>query len=328
MPQSYFDRVLDLDSQVELLCWGLVAVETLGAYPARKNAEISDDKFVDAANASRPWVASALRKLEGSGMIIVSRDRHEYQRPGDDVPAIGGRATYALADEYVAEAKNAGKERPTGRCPHCKTISAFETRFIPTPHIALRKMGACLPPATFKVTMAILSKTVEWNREAKCIDVVPSVIEKRELMTMTGLEDRQITAAINDAGQRGIVSRQRIEGKPSLFWVNPEMFSHMQKRQPRQVNQPTPTGKQKAKKDPEESAKTPVKPAATPAVESNHKFYGRCTACGQFGDAEPVSDEELADAQPKPTARAGPPRKPVVPEAQIFSTHKTFTGWK
>jgi hypothetical protein len=310
---------LDLDSQTELLCFGLIMAETLGAPDRRRAAEIEDDRFVSCANASRPWVSSALKKLAANGMIEISHDRHEYApvRGGgySDIPKLGGRATYALADEYVRESRNAGKEQPKGRCPHCKVVGTFETRFVPTPHQALRRLGSCVDPATFKVTMAILSRTLEWNRADKCVDVVPREMEKQEIARMTGLEDRQITEGISRGVKLGLIGREIRAGRPSLFWVNPERFSTLEKREPRTVDQPA-SHKSKANKEAAETAKTPVKAENTPAVESNRKFYGRCNACGYFGDVEPVSDAEFADAnpakaaaEPKQPPRAGPARE-------------------
>jgi hypothetical protein len=324
-PVSYFSHALDLDSQAQLLCFSLILVETLGSMEKWKRsqpAEISYEQFTQTANVSREAVLNALDYLERADMIRISRSER-------------GRPMYAIREEYIHEVQKAGKEAIRGRCPDCKTIGYFETRFIPVPHVAFRKLGACVDPATFKAVMVVCRYTLEWNKEGKCLDVVPRELDLNDFCKLTGLKNREITSGLSKAAKLGLIGRTQRPGKPSLFWAIPEQFGKLDRREPRTVSPPQSVTERMANSGSHKVQEIPTKPENTQATESKYYFYGRCASCGHFVDVEPVSEDELAhyDSQqaekttPYP-ARAGPKRKPVAPEGQIWSSIPEFKGFK
>ncbi len=292
-PLSYFHRNLDLQ-YTQLRCFGLILVQTLGAN--KPVAEITYQEFAETFGISHEWVLDALSALEKMGMIRVGRSDR-------------GRPVYSIREEYIQEAKNAGRSAVRGKCPDCKAIGEFSTEFIPTPHQALRKLGGCVNSATFRVVMAVIRYTLKWGKESRAVEVEPTELSLDDFTRLTGLESREITNGLTEAVKLGLIGRQLRKGKPSLFWAVPEKFGSLERREPRTVSQPATRG-EKAKV---ESPKPEEKPNETPVADANESrayLYGRCNACKHLVIVEPVTEEEFALAHPQktesPPERAGP----------------------
>ncbi len=295
-PLSYFHRNLDLQ-YTQLRCFGLILVQTLGA--SKPVAEITYEEFSETFGISHEWVLDALSALEKMGMIRVGRSDR-------------GRPVYSIREEYIQEAKNAGRQAVRGRCPDCKAIGEFSTEFIPTPHQALRKLGGCVNSATFRVVMTVIRYTLKWGKESRAVEVEPTELSLDDFTRLTGLESREITNGLTEAVRLGLIGRQLRKGKPSLFWAVPEKFGSLERREPRTVTQPATRG-EKAKVPTPKNTEIPNEPEPTDASESRVYLYGRCNACKHLVVVEPVTEEEFAAAQPQktesPPERAGPGRE-------------------
>lgn len=297
-PLSYFTRCLDLDSQAQLLCFSLIMVETLGC--GRTKDEIEMERFEKASRVSRESVYSALTTLENSKMIQIGRG------------GLRNRPTYSIADEYIREVHAAGREKIPGRCPDCKEIAFFESRFIPLPHAALRKLGACVDPATFKCVMVVCRYTLSWNNKERCIEVTPSELDIHDFERLTGLESRQITNGLTQAVELGLIGRQLRKGRPSIFWAQPEKFGALERREPRKLTRVASGVKEETKPGDAKTGPISQTPVESDANESRSYFYGQCSKCRHYVFVEPVTEEELRVSEPeKPEKppRAGPQRE-------------------
>ncbi len=299
-PLSYYERCLDLD-YTQLLIFSLVTVETLGANPPRSSTEIWParvDEIAATFRKSREWIYTCLQYLVDAGLLKTGKSER------------GGRTTYSVRDEYLQEAKNAGRKKIPGRCPDCKTVGLFSTEFIPTPHVALRKLGGCVDSATFRCVMTVCRYTCQWNRENRCIEIKPAELDLADFSRLTGLEKREITTGLTTAVKLGLIGRELRAGRPSLFWAVPEKFGALDRRELRIVT-PNEGGVEKeANSEQSKNSEKPSKYANTHANESGVYFYGRCENCHHLVTVEPVSESEFADSVPKdppkqPPARAG-----------------------
>lgn len=296
-PLSYFERALDLE-YTQLRCFGLILVETLGAYPIKSTAEISYDKFAETFQVSKDWIAHALVSLEAAGYIRIGRSER-------------GAVTYAIREEYVQEVKTAGRQKIRGRCPDCKVVGLFSTEFIPTPHAALRKLGGCVDSATFRCVMVVSRYTCRWDREKRCLEVEPQELDLADFSRLTGLEKREITNGLTNAVRLGLIGRELRAGRPSLFWAIPEKFGSLEKRGPRLVTPSNGGVTEEAKPEISRTEENPNKPVHTHANESGVYFYGRCENCNHLVNIEPVSEQEFADSVPKSVQHpATGPKKP------------------
>jgi hypothetical protein len=296
-PLSYFEHALDLD-YTQLRCFGLILVETLGAFPSRPTAEITYAKFAETFQVSKDWIAQALGSLEGAGYIKIGRSER-------------GTVVYSVRDEYVLEVQKAGREKIRGRCPDCKTVGLFSTEFVPTAHAAFRKLGGCVDSATYRVVMVVSRYTCQWDRESRCLKVDPQELDLADFSRLTGLEKREITNGLTNAVKLGLIGRELRAGRPSLFWAVPEKFGALEKRGPRLVT-PSESGvTEEAKPETSRNGKNPNKPVHTHANESGVYFYGRCENCNHLVTVEPVSEQEFADSAPKQSqSSAGSVKKP------------------
>jgi hypothetical protein len=293
-PLSFFHRNLDLE-YTQLRCFGLITVETLGA--GREFAEISTDRFAEQFSVSREWILNAIAALDASGMIRI--------RPSDR-----GRPTYAIREEYIQEAKNAGKETIKGKCPDCQKVGEFSTEFIPVPHQALRKLGGCVNSVVFRVVMVVIRYTLKWGRQSRLIEVEPSELSLNDFTRLTGLESREITTGLTEAVKLGLIGRELRSGRPSLFWAIPEKFGALDQREARQVTQPTYREKTANAKTVKSSEK-PQEPESTHENESRSFLWGRCQNCRRLVAVEPITEAEFEQSQPPPPPehppRSGPP---------------------
>lgn len=312
VPLSYFEKCLDLE-YTQLRCLGLIIAETLGAHPTRTFAEIDDQRFVEAFHVSKEWVRNAVDFLETRHFI-----RRSYSPSG--VPM------YALREEYIQEVKGAGKAKIPGRCPDCKMVGLFSTEFIPTPFLALRKLGGCVDSATFRVTMVVIRHTMRMVAGGKSFEVDPQELNLHDFSRVCDLENREIINGLTEAVRLGIIGRQQRKGKASLFWVIPEGIEALGKR-PFRVVTPSYGGvKEDAKETASKNDEKPVKPADTSVKESAPYIYGRCANCGHFVDVEPVSEVEFADAQPKEPTQAKKALARAGPEGQPRSSFPVWEG--
>jgi hypothetical protein len=304
VPLSFFERCLDLE-YTQLRCLSLIIAETLGAHPARTFAEVEDQRFVDSFHVSKEWVRNAVNFLESAKLIRASTSP-------------GGVPIYALREEYIQEVKGAGRTKIPGRCPDCKAVGLFSTEFIPTPFLALRKLGGCVDSATFRVTMVVIRHTMRMVAGGKSFKVDPQELNLHDFSRVCDLENREIINGLTEAVRLGIIGREQHKGKASLFWVIPEGIEALGKRPFRVVSPPERDVKEDAKESPSKNEEKPTKPLQTSENESKPYIFGRCEHCGHFVDVEPVSEAEFADSKfeqpikkPFQQARAGPQRNSV-----------------
>lgn len=301
-PLSYFERLLDMQNYTQLRCYSLILVETLGHQSGRIWAEIDTAAFVQATVVTKEWVYAALESLGDNGYKLI-RSRTNTR----------GRTEYALRAEHIQEAKGAGRLKIPGKCPDCQAVGLFDTEFIPVLHAALRKMGACVDPATFKCVMVVIRYTLKWDKETKALRVDPSELDINDFERLTGLENREICNGLTRAGQLGLIGREMRKGKPSIFWLNPEAFANLERRTPRTVSPPQHGVKDGANVAIGKIAENSAKQPESTATESPSYFYGRCPSCWHFVNFEPVTEEEVAAKPAERPPRAGPwpQKKPI-----------------
>lgn len=295
-PLSFFERVLDLDNYTQLRCFCLIMAETLGSRPRRPSAEIDTDDFVAACQVSREWVLEALTGLEAAKLIQISTAGHN-------------RRSYAVAPEYIKEVELAGRTKVRGRCPDCKTIALFESQFIPVPHNALRKLGACVDSATFRAVMVVIRHTLHWNPEQRCLESTAEELSLHDFTRVTGLESREILNGLTTAKRLGLIGQEKRKGKPSIFWAIPDALAGLRPREPRSITPRDGEPKETAKPVGAKIVEIPNESAKPIANESAPYFYARCPNCSHFVDVEEVKPEDLAPSEPEKPPRAGPQRE-------------------
>jgi hypothetical protein len=155
--------------------------------------------------------------------------------------------------------------------------------------------------------MIIVRDTLRWTGE-KGVWIEPAEIERDDFKKWTGLEPRQISTALANALELGIIVREDRKGKPSLWAAVPEAFADLERREARVVA--INAGREKsANTQPKESEEKPTKPASTHAIEPASAQRCYCAKCGEFSVIEPVSEAEAEQPAQERPPRAGPTRE-------------------
>lgn len=233
-----------------------------------------------------------------------------------------GRKEYRVNDWLFREAK---AQKIHGRCPDCQAVGFFKTEFIPVFHLALRKLGACVDSSTFRVVMAVIRHTARWDKE-KGFFVVPADLERADFERMTGLESRSVTSGISEAKIKGLIGVQHRIGKPSLYWVTPEGFAALERRQPKTATPPERTGETRPKAAREKMSEIPTKRESTRANESGWKNYALCEACGHFVDPEIIVESKVPTRETDKPTRAGPTRETLPKKGKLASLAARIIG--
>ncbi len=292
---SYFERLLSLNRHSEIATFGLILVSTLGEPGHPTFAEISDEEFGKGTNVSREQYLEAIDTLEKFGYIRSRKNQR-------------GRLEYSVAEVFRSESKG---ERVHCRCPQCQKIVQVDQRFIPIPHVVLRKLAACLEPAVYACFMVILRHTLKYAKE-RGVYATPEQLEISDFERVTGYDARSIKAALKklcDPHGLALVQRKLQAGKASIYCPALENLYQLDRRQARVVVMPLRDKREAvAKPKPAETVEIARQPIGGGENESELKPLGYCKDCDAYFASDPVSEEEFEREQAKSPPRAGPGR--------------------
>lgn len=312
---SYFDRLLSLTRHSEITVFGLILVRTVGE-PGRPTwAEISDDDFAKASNVSKEQYLDAINTLISYAYIKTPRRN-----------AKSGHMEYAVADAFRDESS---AKTVHGKCPHCESKVSVDQKFIPVPHVVLRKLGACLDPAAFACLMVILRYTLRWQAE-RGVYAVPEELDINDFERLTTYSNASISKALGrlcDQNGWALVQRKDRPGKSSIFCPVLENLFHMERREARVINQPlNRERKQKAKVESISKVETPTPVCQGDVIESGIKPYGFCGTCDRFVSLDPISEAEMKAQRAESPPRHGPQREKLY-KSDVMAPGKAWSGF-
>lgn len=303
---SYFERLLTLNRFSEIKIFSLILVETLGKPGHPTWAEITDDQFAATVNVSKEQYFDSLIALGNFGYIQTRTNSR-------------GRREYAVAETFRDEAQ---AKKIHGRCPHCSDIIPIDYKFIPIPHIVLRKLTACLDAASFACLMVILRYTLHVNKE-RGVYALPAELDINDFTRLTQYDPSSITKALAklcDEDGWALVQRKIRKGKPSIFCPVLDKFYHMERREARVISMPAnrEKGERSAKVEKENPIERHESEPETEGIESNLKPYGFCRKCDRYVAVNPVSEAQFRKQQEESPPRAGPGRQKQIKTATSY----------
>ena len=272
-------------------------------------------QFVLVVNESHESCVGAIAWLETAGLIRTRKNEHS------------GRREYSISERIRVEV-NLKSRYMRGRCPDCKHVGNFQTRYTAIPHSFFRKLGACIDHAAFVCLAVIVKDSLLWSAEEGLSNQWVE-LQRTDFEQLTGLDKDTVTKALKRLDDWGLIEREEKKGRPSSYRAVPEMFGKLERRGPREVEQPPqpPAKKKKAKVKTPEPVENPINPPETLGVESKPAAAGFCSKCRHFVTPEPVSDEEYAEATgEKPAER--PPRAGPKRETTKKPTNRMDEAWE
>jgi len=313
-PASYFHRFLHWPKQSEIICFGLILDYTIGAGTIW--APITDDEFVAATpEISKATIREALADLEERG-VIWSRKSKERG------------AEYCISETLRAEVELGGT-KIRGRCPDCKTVGMFYTRYVAVPHAFFRKLGACLDHAAYVCLAVVMKDSLQWTgKDGMWTEWVELNFDDFE--QLTSLDSSSIQKALARLSDPiwGLIEKREQPGKANLYRAIPERFSKIERRGPRLVEQP----KEKIKRTPpvDENTEKPNKTVNTHGIESIHTNFGMCPRCRHFVEPEELTEEEILVEQAERPQKKPLDRTRGTPEPQVWSPQPSYKrpDWK